>query len=123
MLGRFYENSSEKCGWLLAWSKSRFLVPSNSQLVLSRLVLHPCLHTHNYKWCWTGGTLPGQRQEESRGKSTEGEEECLNEREERTTPGRQINLRDTETQKRHIKGLSGEEVMGRENSKPLNKND
>lgn len=38
----------------------------------------------------------------------------------RTKPGRQINLRDTKMQKRHIKGLSGEEVMGRENTKPVN---
>lgn len=41
----------------------------------------------------------------------------------RTKPGRQINLRDAEMRKRCIKGLSGEEVMGRENTEPLNQND
>lgn len=40
----------------------------------------------------------------------------------RTKPGRKINLRDAETRKGRIKELSGEEVMGRENTEPLNQN-
>lgn len=39
----------------------------------------------------------------------------------RTKPGRQINLRDTKMQKRHIKRMSGEEVMGREIPSQLTK--
>lgn len=57
------------------------------------------------------------------GKNTEEEKSDLMKERRRTKPGRQINLRDAETRKRHIKGLSGEEVMGRENTEPLNQND
>lgn len=54
------------------------------------------------------------------GKAPKWRKSALMKERNRTKPGRQINPRDTEMQKRHIKGLSGEEVMGRENSKPLN---
>lgn len=41
----------------------------------------------------------------------------------RIKPGGQTNLRDIEIRKRCMKGLSGEQVMGRENTKRLNQND
>lgn len=60
-----------------------------------------------------------------KGKNTEEEKRksALMKDRRKTKPGRQINLRDTETRKRRKKGLSGEEVMGRENTEPLNRND
>lgn len=87
-------------------------MPPNSQLALSRLVLTPASTTDKYKWCWAGGTL-----------TLKGRKSALMKERSRTKPGREINLRDTKMQKRHIKGLSEEEVMGRENTKTLNQND
>lgn len=60
----------------------------------------------------------GRRRAE--GKAPKGRKSALMKGRNRRKPGRKINLRDTKMQKRHIKGLSGEEVMGRENTKPLN---
>lgn len=84
MLGGFYESSSEKCGWLLAWSKSS-QIPCAPKFTACFIKagpspLPPSLTSINGAG---GGALLGLSGEESRGKSTEEEEECLNEREER----------------------------------------
>lgn len=54
------------------------------------------------------------------GKALKRRKSALMKERNRTKPGRQINLRDTKMQKRHIKGMTGDEVMGRENTKPVN---
>jgi len=98
------------------------LCPQNSQLASSGLILPPTSLTHKYKCGWEA--LLGPRGSgKGEGKTLKRRKSAFMKEKSRTKPGRQINLRDAKTRKRRIKGLSGEEVVGRENTKPLNQND
>lgn len=81
--------------------------------------------THRQKWGWGSAGTPGLRDENRGGKESRARtrESVLMTERIRIKPGGQTNLRDIEIWKRCMKGLSGEQVMGRENTKRLNQND